>query len=586
MKNRKRVNLPCICGAALVILASLLANSLFAQNNPTQAKPTPRFARLARMEGTAQLLRDGEKDWEDATLNILIAEGDQIKTDDNSYLDVQFDNGMNLKIDGNTVVEFTDLGKDESSNEKTSIYVTSGVARITVPRYYSAEKRFYVETPDCFASFAEESKGEIEVASAQSKVTAYTGRAEVSGDKGQVSLLAGEYTLVSKDSAPFSPEQAGAPGGSFNQWCSAQEQGEQTVANSQYAPYIDNSGELDSYGRWVNVASYGWCWRPRVHFGWRPYLDGHWSYAASFGWVWTSDEDWGWIPYHYGSWAYVWPEGWVWVPGRVWGSSWVCWYEGPDYTYWCPMGPDGNPWFFGASYAFYIDRWAYEGRDDFRHDRYRHHHHHGDDGRGGRGDHGDRGDHKYATANLPDGTNWKKEQPAYQSVKPEQGLAQNPKQAPERAQSASAVQPPSKRIVDSRAQVVSARRLNQVPGRTNEPSAGQGGTRVVPGIQGNNNAAPSRPTTRRGYTIAPNRGVVVSGRYNRVLNISRNPQSKPSSPAPARSIQQQGNDNSGRGGQGYKQSNDGGGVRSSSGGQGYRQQGGDGGGRGGDGHRR
>jgi hypothetical protein len=34
---------------------------------------------------------------------------------------------------------------------------------------------------------------------------------------------------------------------------------------------------LDRYGEWIEVAPFGWCWRPFVVAEWRPFCYGHWS---------------------------------------------------------------------------------------------------------------------------------------------------------------------------------------------------------------------------------------------------------------------------------------------------------------------
>jgi len=41
---------------------------------------------------------------------------------------------------------------------------------------------------------------------------------------------------------------------------------------------------LDSYGAWVDVGSYGRCWRPRdIGTDWQPYTIGHWEWTDA-GW--------------------------------------------------------------------------------------------------------------------------------------------------------------------------------------------------------------------------------------------------------------------------------------------------------------
>jgi hypothetical protein len=98
---------------------------------------------------------------------------------------------------------------------------------------------------------------------------------------------------------------------------------------------------LAGYGTWVEVGSYGRCWRPaRVAVDWRPYCYGHWVWTDC-GWYWVSDEPWAWACYHYGRWAYDSYYGWVWVPDTEWGPAWVSWREGGGYVGWAPLPPGG-----------------------------------------------------------------------------------------------------------------------------------------------------------------------------------------------------------------------------------------------------
>ena len=101
----------------------------------------------------------------------------------------------------------------------------------------------------------------------------------------------------------------------------------------------DFHAPLASHGAWIEVGSYGRCWRPaRVAVDWRPYCHGHWVWTDC-GWYWASDEPWAWACYHYGSWAYEAGYGWVWVPGIEWAPAWVSWRFGGGYCGWAPLGP-------------------------------------------------------------------------------------------------------------------------------------------------------------------------------------------------------------------------------------------------------
>ena len=101
----------------------------------------------------------------------------------------------------------------------------------------------------------------------------------------------------------------------------------------------DFHAPLAAHGAWIEVGSYGRCWRPAsVAVEWRPYCYGHWVWTDC-GWYWASDEPWAWACYHYGSWAYESGYGWVWVPGIEWAPAWVSWRFGGGYCGWAPLGP-------------------------------------------------------------------------------------------------------------------------------------------------------------------------------------------------------------------------------------------------------
>jgi hypothetical protein len=104
----------------------------------------------------------------------------------------------------------------------------------------------------------------------------------------------------------------------------------------------DFDAPLSACGSWVEVGSYGRCWRPDgVVVGWRPYCNGYWVWT-DYGWYWVSDEPWAWACYHYGFWVYDSIYGWIWVPGRDWAPAWVCWRFGGGYIGWAPMPPPGR----------------------------------------------------------------------------------------------------------------------------------------------------------------------------------------------------------------------------------------------------
>ncbi len=118
--------------------------------------------------------------------------------------------------------------------------------------------------------------------------------------------------------------------------------------------FYDN---LSPYGSWIDVGDYGYCFQPAVaadNPDWRPYADGYWAYTDA-GWTWVSYEDFGWATYHYGRWADLADYGWVWVPGYEWAPAWVSWRTGGDYVGWAPLPPVDNRVYEGRAITGPVD---------------------------------------------------------------------------------------------------------------------------------------------------------------------------------------------------------------------------------------
>src|SRR5579859_1310560 len=66
-----------------------------------------RIVRLSFVEGDVQYQRPGGK-WEDAKLNLPIKQGFRLKTTD-GYAEVEFEQGLAMRIANNSSIEFTEL---------------------------------------------------------------------------------------------------------------------------------------------------------------------------------------------------------------------------------------------------------------------------------------------------------------------------------------------------------------------------------------------------------------------------------------------------------------------------------------------
>lgn len=117
---------------------------------------------------------------------------------------------------------------------------------------------------------------------------------------------------------------------------------------------------LEPYGRWVDRASYGRVYFPRVASSWRPYSQGYWV-DTDYGWTWVSEEPFGWATYHYGRWYEDDDYGWGWVPDTEWGPAWVDFQQGNGYVGWAPLPPTVR---INYSSGYYPRR-SYTSYDDY-----------------------------------------------------------------------------------------------------------------------------------------------------------------------------------------------------------------------------
>lgn len=131
-----------------------------------------------------------------------------------------------------------------------------------------------------------------------------------------------------------------------------------------------NLDELNNYGEWVHINTYGNVWRPYVVDNWMPFENGHWTFANG-DWTWVSYEPFGWIVYHYGYWYDDPSYGWVWYPSDdSWSPARVMWVDYDDYVGWAPLPPRGLA--YGKPWEANEDRhWHVVRQEDFTKDNIR-----------------------------------------------------------------------------------------------------------------------------------------------------------------------------------------------------------------------
>jgi uncharacterized protein DUF6600/FecR-like protein len=330
---------------AVIAMAFLPAFPDEGDDPPPGADLAP--ARIRALEGDATLQRQQEQDVVEATVNSPLYPGDGIQTGD-GRVEVEFPDGSVLWLDSHTGVEVVGIrNPGAESADNTVLRLQSGALEMDYRGAgASSNEDPRIDTPESSVYLMGRGRFRVESNREATTLVSLRGVAELAGDSGSVLVRSGQRSSVQRDAVPDSPVAVNTlRPDDFDQWCEERQAGyvsEDEGEDRQYVqgvptPVRHYVTELDNYGDWQWMASFGWVWRPTIYqVGWRPYYNGYWSWAP-YGWTWVAYEPWGWAPYHYGRWCYIGSTGWVWIPGAVYAGAWVSWAVTPTYVGWCPL---------------------------------------------------------------------------------------------------------------------------------------------------------------------------------------------------------------------------------------------------------
>lgn len=318
-----------------------------------------RIARLSYLDGPVSFQHSGDVDWTAASINLPLQPGDRIYTANDGRAEIEFDDGSVYRLAEMTDVEILSLKED-----LIQIRVSLGLSTLTVRSGVS----FEVDAPA--AAFTTLRKGVYRfdvVENGDTDAIARKGQLEAANDQFSRSVESGELIHVTPGEKGTNTLSRYDRRDDWDDWNDRRNADMLAYKSREYLPnnvYMGVS-ELDSYGRWVVVDTYGPAWVPyNVDPFWSPYWVGRWCYRPFWGWTWVSYEPWGWLPYHYGRWYHSAGFGWCWLPGlafefNFWSPGLVRFYHGPGWISWCALGPHDyynvNHYHFNRSHAYQLN---------------------------------------------------------------------------------------------------------------------------------------------------------------------------------------------------------------------------------------
>jgi len=370
-----------IVAAVLAVIAGLGVWFYAKHEQKVEAEALPNAARIQRVDGEVAFCDDrtnteANAQWIAATANQPFSEGDRIYTRENSRTSLAFSGRNFARLDPNTSLDIVSL-----ADRRTQLALRSGSAMFDVG-YLQPNELFEVATPNGAVDFDQPGLYNIGFNNNGGVlVSVLSGLARVVGQTGSGEINKGEMlTLVSQAAAELALSRLNHQDAGYqvDDYYRYQYPNSYDGRYSNYDAYLNDPNyydpyqrnlsykyassnipglnDLDAYGEWQNVGSYGYAWRPRVDNGWVPYQQGQWTSSNGYGPTWVSSEPWGYAPYHYGRWANV-SNQWYWIPDGVnttpsYAPALVAFVSDNNQVGWVPLGP-------GDSYAprYYDDNW-------------------------------------------------------------------------------------------------------------------------------------------------------------------------------------------------------------------------------------
>ena len=332
-----------IWAAAFVLCAALLAMA--------DDDPPGRVARLQYVTGAISVQPGGVKDWVEASVNRPLTTADRVWADKDSRAELHLGSAV-LRMNAETSATLTNV-----SDNIVQVELDQGTLNLRVRRLYDGET-YEIDTPNLAFTILKsgEYRFDVDPNNDITFVTVWRGEGEATGEGRSVRIRSGHQAKFTEGTSLASSIQGEPEMDGFDDWCEVRNKREDTSVSARYvSPDVIGAADLDQYGTWRVVPTYGAVWVPAVAPGWAPYRYGHWVWIDPWGWTWVDDAPWGFAPCHYGRWVYY-GGFWAWSPGPirvrpVYAPALVAWVGGRHWGVSVSFGSGGGVGWFPLGYG-------------------------------------------------------------------------------------------------------------------------------------------------------------------------------------------------------------------------------------------
>lgn len=296
------------------------------------------FARISHLEGDVQIRFSDSDEWQPASLNLPVGEGDSVWSEADGRFELELPNGVVARFDHSSQLDLIRL-----SDEHHQLHLASGRMYVVSPRELGASLQ--IDVDDTTVLPFGRSRMRIDaLPNGVEDVSIFNGGAYVESRGQRTTVRAGDQILVEEASTTILGLNAADEWERWNSLRPRRNSFKGTSDQGLPAELRPYAGELSAHGSWIVLPEFGMVWRPieAADTSWVPYQAGRWILIHN-EYQWVGMETWGWIPYHYGRWVVLSGRGWCWVPPRRgevrWAGGHVAWFQASNHIGWVPLAP-------------------------------------------------------------------------------------------------------------------------------------------------------------------------------------------------------------------------------------------------------
>ena len=273
----------------LVRMSSLFAFLLALTALSAFADPPGRAVRLKYISGPVSIQPGGVNDWVAAVVNRPLTTSDRVWTDKEARAELHMGSAA-LRLNAETSMTLTNV-----SDDIVQIELDQGTLNLHIRHLFGGET-YEIDTPNQAFTIlkAGDYRFDVDPSADTTSITVWHGEGEANGQGPGVKLKSGHQASFTNGTS-LEHQEASAPGlDGFDDWCRVRDDREDHAKSYEYVSAdVVGADELDDYGTWRTVPTYGAVWVPAVAPGWAPYHYGHWVWVEPWGWTWVDDAPWG-----------------------------------------------------------------------------------------------------------------------------------------------------------------------------------------------------------------------------------------------------------------------------------------------------